>query len=84
MIRIQYFASVRETLGLDAESVEAPDGTFTVEHLMSRLAERHGDKWREAARGGAVLVAVNHAMAKRSAALRAGDEVAFFPPVTGG
>lgn len=85
MIKVQYFASVRERLGMESESIEASsDSPLTVDELIARLADRHGEKWQGVLREGALLVAVNHTMAKRSSAVRAGDEVAFFPPVTGG
>ncbi|MGA0806272.1 MAG: molybdopterin converting factor subunit 1 [Pseudohongiellaceae bacterium] len=83
MIDVQYFASVRERLGTDAEQVDAA-GVSTVAALLELLVARHGDKGRRVLQESRVLVAVNQVVAGPHAAVRSGDEVAFFPPVTGG
>jgi molybdopterin synthase sulfur carrier subunit len=82
MIRVLYFASLRERLGLADEVIDRQPGT--VAELRAELARR-GDHWREAFAGDAtVMVAVNQAMADNDQVLADGDEVGFFPPVTGG
>lgn len=83
MIDVRYFASLRETLGLSHERVAVTSPT-TVASLMQTLAEAHGGQWEEALRAGRVLVAVNQHVAGLAAPVQDGDEVAFFPPVTGG
>jgi molybdopterin synthase sulfur carrier subunit len=82
MIRVLYFASLRERLGSAGETVSAqPD---SVAALRDMLAARGGD-WQQAFAGEQrVLAAVNQEMAADATALRDGDEVGFFPPVTGG
>ena len=82
MIRILYFASLRERLGRGDEALdEHPD---TLSALRDELAAR-GDAWREVFAGEQpVLAAVNQEMAGDESALADGDEVGFFPPVTGG
>jgi molybdopterin synthase sulfur carrier subunit len=83
-VKILYFASVREKLGTDAEEVELPAGVATVAGLRSHLRAR-GGAWAEALAEGRLLrTAVNQDMVPPASALKAGDEVAFFPPVTGG
>ena len=83
-IKVLYFASVREKLGKDAEEIELPAGVATVAGLRSHLRLR-GGAWAEALADGRLLrTAVNQDMAQAGAAIKAGDEVAFFPPVTGG
>lgn len=84
MIAVHYFASVRENLGADLEKLELPAEVQTVEQLVTYLADKHGDKWAQVLGEKAVLVAVNHEMSDRTATIANGDEVAFFPPVTGG
>ena len=84
MIAVHYFASIRETLGRDLEKIPLPAGVATVADLIDHLANEHGGDWREVLGAGSVMIAVNHEMADRSARLASGDEVAFFPPVTGG
>lgn len=81
-VRILYFAALREALGLAREEFELPAGVDSVGSLRACLAAR-GEAWeRLAARN--VKAAVNQCMAGGDAPVRPGDEVAFFPPVTGG
>ena len=83
-VRILYFASLREKLGKDAEEIELPAGAATIAGLRSHLRSR-GGAWAEALAEGKLLrAAVNQDMSQPTAAIKAGDEVAFFPPVTGG
>ncbi|HET8730187.1 MAG TPA: molybdopterin converting factor subunit 1 [Moraxellaceae bacterium] len=83
MITILYFARFRERLGQDREALALP-APATVQALLDVLVAR-GGPWAEQLGGGrGVLVAVNQQMASREAALDDGDEVAIFPPVTGG
>jgi molybdopterin synthase sulfur carrier subunit len=81
-LSLRYFASVREALG-PGETVELPDGA-TLGALRDALVARGGRHAEVLARGRAVRGALNQAMADESAVLGDGDEVAFFPPVTGG
>ena len=84
MIRILYFARLRERLAADAERLELPPGVADIDSLRAWLSER-GGVWREVfASGERVLAAVNQGMVGGEAPLSDGDEVAFFPPVTGG
>lgn len=81
-LKILYFASLREKVGKGSEEIDV--AATTVDDLQRHLVSR-GGPWAEAFAGkGIVRVAVNQDMAQGSAALKAGDEVAFFPPVTGG
>lgn len=82
-VKILYFASLREAVGTAAEEFVLPVGGVTVGALRSELAAR-GEGWRALAAGRNVRAAVNQRMAGPDVELRAGDEVAFFPPVTGG
>ncbi|CDG17166.1 molybdopterin synthase sulfur carrier subunit [Xenorhabdus doucetiae] len=81
MIKVLFFAQIRELV--DTDSLELPNDYPTVAHLRQALAER-GERWALALEEGKVLSAVNHAFAHAEYALNEGDEVAFFPPVTGG
>jgi sulfur-carrier protein len=83
-VKVLFFAALREQLGTSAEEVELPAGVATVAALRSHLARR-GGAWEGAlAERKNVRASVNQDMAKPAAAIRAGDEIAFFPPVTGG
>ena len=79
-----FFAGLREQLGTASEEIELPAGVGTVAAMRSHLLQR-GDAWKSAL-GEAKLVrtAVNQDMVPATTRIQAGDEVAFFPPVTGG
>lgn len=84
MLNVLYFARLRETLGRDAEQIELPAEVGDVAALTAWL-RRCGEAWeRELAPGRSWRVAVNQDMARADSPVRDGDEVAFFPPVTGG
>ena len=83
-IKILYFASIREKLGRGAEDVDVPPGVSTIADLRTHLRGR-GGAWADALGEGRLLrTALNREMAPPAAAIGTGDEVAFFPPVTGG
>ena len=75
-IQVRIFASLRERLGSDGTTLPA-DGIATVADVWARVAP-------EQPLGGNVLMAVNMDYAQADHPVRDGDEVAFFPPVTGG
>ena len=83
MIKLLYFASLRETLGVASEAAELPAGVDTTGALRAHLAAR-GGVWEVFATSKSLRAAVNQAMVGPDAAVANGDEVAFFPPVTGG
>jgi len=83
-VNVLYFARLKEALASGAERVALPAGVATVAALREHLRGRGGVWASELAAARAVRVAVNQDMATDDTPLRAGDEVAFFPPVTGG
>jgi molybdopterin synthase sulfur carrier subunit len=83
-VTVRYFASLREAIGKDAEEIELPAGVSTVGGLRSHLSARGGAYGEALAEKRLVRSALNQDMVKAGAAVKAGDEVAFFPPVTGG
>jgi len=81
-VRILYFAGLREQLGTPGEDLDV--APTTVAGLRSQLMAR-GGAWQSAlAQGKALRVAVNQEMAQPTTLVKPGDEIAFFPPVTGG
>jgi molybdopterin synthase sulfur carrier subunit len=83
MLQLRYFASLRETLGVSDEAVALPETVGTVAGLQCWLQER-GAPWRDALADDRLLVAVNQQVSDRQTAVNDGDEIAWFPPVTGG
>jgi molybdopterin synthase sulfur carrier subunit len=84
VIRVLYFASLRERLRTTEETLTLQPEVRDVAALREHLARRGGD-WAEAlAADRSVLCAVNQAVARPGQRITDGDEVAFFPPVTGG
>jgi len=84
MAQILYFASLAETLGQKSESIELPADCGTVEDLV-RLLRARGEPFASAFDGSTrILVAINQEMREPAAEIGANDEIAFFPPVTGG
>jgi molybdopterin synthase sulfur carrier subunit len=81
MIKVLFFAQVRELVGTD--SISVTEDYATVEALRAALAQR-GDRWSLALSSDKLLAAVNQTLVSAQHPLKAGDEVAFFPPVTGG
>lgn len=83
-MKVLYFAKLREDLGCAEETITLPPQVKTVAGLRAYLVER-GELWRNALAAGDELgVAVNLDMARPDTPITADDEVAFFPPVTGG
>lgn len=84
MIKVRYFASLRERLGCEDESLEWSEQWRSIEDLRTALCER-GGAWSEAFAADSLLMCVvNAELATPEALLADEDEVAFFPPVTGG
>jgi molybdopterin synthase sulfur carrier subunit len=81
-VNVKYFASIREAVGRAGEAVETAAPTCGA--LRDELIARGSAHAQALARGRAVRIALDQAMAADDAPLHEGCEVAFFPPVTGG
>ena len=83
-VKVLFFAGLREQLGTSGEEIELPRDVTTVAGLRSFLSQR-GNSWKSAlSEPKLIRTAVNQDMVQQGAPIKAGDEVAFFPPVTGG
>lgn len=86
-IRVLFFASLRDAVGTGAETVELEAACATVREVreVREALVARGEPWAGAFGNlRRIRAAVNQELASDDAAVRAGDEVAFFPPVTGG
>ena len=82
MINVLYFASVKEKMGMASESIDVltnATGACLVDMLVKK-----GEPWQSALNDQTLLIAINQEMASWEDPVADGDEVAFFPPVTGG
>ena len=80
-VKVLYFAGLKEALGIASESYDLPADVTTVGELRDWLV---GQGRTALATAKNLRCAVNHDMAPLDAAVSDGDEIAFFPPVTGG
>ncbi len=84
MIKILYFARIKEALGVGQESIDFSSDIPNVAALTAWLRQRGANWQTELAPGKALRVAVNQAMVGMDESIKDGDEIAYFPPVTGG
>ena len=83
-IKVLYFARIKEAVNYSTEDIDLPADISTVTALKNYLALR-GDIWANLFNGKQVVrAAINHTLVDDLASINTGDEVAFFPPVTGG
>lgn len=82
-IRVLYFAGLREAFSTSGEEVALAAGISTAGALRDHIAGR-GEPWDRLTQTRNLRCAVNQKMVDFQAAVKDGDEVAFFPPVTGG
>ena len=83
-LTIQYFAWIREHTGTDLETVSLPDNVSSVGDLVQHLVTMSDGHEQALKNMRAVRVAVNRTYGDLNTPVAVGDEVAFFPPVTGG
>lgn len=83
MLTVLYFARLREALGVEREHIALPDGVHDAGDLTAWLRQRGGE-WSAIDLGGTTRCAVNQQIATAGTPIVDGDEVAYFPPVTGG
>jgi len=82
MIKIVFFAALREQLGCQETSFPCTD--ITTINQLKKVLVKQNPAWEVHFENKALLSAVNHDMVDGEYTLKSGDEVAFFPPVTGG
>ena len=83
-VTILYFAWLRERIGSASEKIALPDGVRTIAALVDVLSTRSPGHESAFSNRRTVRAAVNHEFADPSTPIAPGDEIGFFPPVTGG
>ncbi len=83
-LNVRFFASLKELMACDAIAVEGELAPPTVAGLKQHLSENNPTFARAISEVGRLRAAVNQEMANDQSPLSDNDEVAFFPPVTGG
>ena len=84
-INILFFAGIREIFGIHEKDIEILESENTPYKLLSFLSEKEQGSWTELLnRKHSVRVAINQEICDWNDPLSDGDELAFFPPITGG
>jgi molybdopterin synthase sulfur carrier subunit len=84
LITVFYFARLKESLNYSTEEIDLPADVSSIAALKLHLAKR-GEAWSNLFNcQQTIRAAINHALVENDAVIKNGDEVAFFPPVTGG
>ena len=83
-VTILYFAWMREHTGVAEEDLALPDGVTSIGELLPHLISRSPGHATALGNMMTVRVAVNRTYGDLKTAITGGDEIAFFPPVTGG
>ena len=81
-MKILFFGNLREQLG--TEQVELEESTATTVNELRQQLLQNNPNWQLPLANNNVLFAVNQTMAEENTTIQSGDEIAFFPPVTGG
>ena len=82
-ITVKFFSLIREAVDTEQLTLEMSDRLSTVEALKNELSLR-GEIWKEALSHPNLIQAINQRVVFQEAGIKDGDEVAFFPPMTGG
>ena len=84
MVEVLFFANIREQLGTDKITLELSKHEMSVNEIKQRLIDQHGQDWAAVLNADNIINSVNQTVVGGDYAVGHGDELAFFPPVTGG
>ena len=82
-VKVVFFGSLREALGVNSVDLKI-SGSSRVSSLISQLADQQSAEWLDILTAENIRIAVNQSIISEDVGVTDGDEVAFFPPVTGG
>jgi molybdopterin synthase sulfur carrier subunit len=83
MILVSYFARYRDQLGVGGEKIALDGSLRTIEDVRLHLCAR-GPIWQQVLGENSLMCALNHELCTPGTVIEDFDEIAFFPPVTGG
>jgi len=83
-MKVLYFAWLREKVGTAEETLDLPKEVTTARQLLNWLADRHEGLKEVQSQSGLIRIAINQDYANDSDPVTNTDEIAIFPPVTGG
>ena len=84
MVSVLFFAQIREQLGVEGLSLALPQQPITLSQFKQYLVDHHSPDWATILMADNVIKAVNQQVVDDDYCIKEGDEIAFFPPVTGG
>ncbi len=84
MIKIFFFGKLREDLNTNYIEISDLSELTTVDTIRVHLSESYGPSWQEALNQSNIVISVNQVVVPAETAIQDGDEIAFFPPMTGG
>jgi molybdopterin synthase sulfur carrier subunit len=84
-LKILFFAGLREVFGFQSKDIEVDKSIDTIDKLVESMSKLDDGAWLELLKNKATYkVAVNHELCNWDKRVEDGDELAFFPPITGG
>ena len=84
MIKIFFFGKLREDLNTNCIEISDLSELTTVDKIRVHLSESYGPSWQKALNQSNIVISVNQVVVPAETAIQDGDELAFFPPMTGG
>ena len=84
MIRVKYFASLRERMSRSEDQLQVSDDQLTVSDVLAQLTLAEGQTLQQLSLAETMMLSVNHEMVDMDHVVKDGDEIGVFPPVTGG
>lgn len=84
MIRVKYFASLRERMTRAEDQIEVSGDQLTLADVLARLTLPDGQTLQQLSLAETMMLSVNHEMVDTDHVVKDGDEIGIFPPVTGG